>query len=230
SLFLTASGDLYGCGRNAAHALADVAEKGVRVLRVVRIPAAEPFVAIGVGVRTSFAITAEGALYAWGDGSKAHFARTLRDGSPDLSDLRRPTRIGNAPTGIVEVAAGSRHTVVRTAVGDVYTWGIHTVLSGQLGIGKPSAGEPGGIAGEVHALPQKVGIPGEAPVVSLDSMANNVFLLTGDGAMYGWGSTAHGRLGGPVNAFDSAQTVSGAQKSLAYEPVRLGKSTSAREN
>lgn len=228
SLFLTAAGDLYGCGRNAAYALADVAAKGARVCRIVRIPTAESFVAIGVGVRTSFAITAEGALYAWGDGSKAHFARTLPGGSADLSDLRRPTRIENAPPEIVEVAAGSRHTVVRTAGGDVYTWGIHTVLSGQLGIGKPSAGEPGGIAGEVHAVPQQVGIPGDAPAVSLDSMANNVFLLTGDGAMYGWGSTAHGRLGGPVNAFDSAETVSGATKYLAYEPVRLGKHSPAR--
>lgn len=227
SLFLTAAGDVYGCGRNSAHLLGDVAEEGARVLRVVRVPAAESFVAIGVGVRTSFAITAQGALYAWGDGSKAHFARILPDGSPDLSDLRRPTRIDNAPPGIVEVAAGSRHTVVRTADGKVYTWGIHTVLSGQLGIGKPAAGEPGGIAGEVHPLPQRVRVPGDAPVVALDSMANNVFLLTADDALYGWGSTAHGRLGGPVDAFHSAETVSGAKKDLAYEPVRLGKDAPA---
>jgi hypothetical protein len=45
--------------------------------------------------------------------------------------------------------------------------------------------------------------------------------------LYGWGSTAHGRLGGPVNAFDSAETVSGAKKYLAYKPVRLGKDSHA---
>lgn len=222
SLFLAASGKLYGCGRNTAHALGDVSHPGMILTRVVQIPAPVAFVAIGVGVHTSFALTAEGHLYGWGKGAKGHFARTLPDGSPDLSSLPQPTRLTNAPPHLVEVAAGSRHTVVRNAAGEVFTWGIHTVSSGQLGIGPPTIPGPGRIAGQIISDPQPVPLPGNARAVGVDSMANNVFVLTAQDALYGWGSTAQGRLGAPVDAFHKIVLPSGSTKFLAYEPVRIG--------
>lgn len=222
SLFLAASGKLYGCGRNAAYALGDISQPGTIISRVVQIPAKVPFVAIGVGVHTSFAITAQGHLYGWGEGGKGHFARALKDGSPDLPSLPQPTRITNAPPHLVEVAAGSRHTVVRNAAGEVFTWGIHTVSSGQLGIGQPVPQGADRIAGQIITTPQKVPLPGKARAAGIDSMANNVFVLTARDALYGWGSTAQGRLGAPVDAFHKIVLPSGSTQYLAYEPVRIG--------
>ncbi len=221
SLFLTDAGLLFAAGRNPDGVLGLDVPADTTVREPTLVPTEARFQAIGVGVRTSFAIDTDGHLWGWGDGSKAHFGLKNPDGSPDLRNLPTPTRLPNAPANLVQVAAGSRHTVVRDASGDLYTWGIHTVLSGQLGIGEPQPGAAGEIAGTIYSDPQQVTLSDGARATFIDSMANNVFVVTTDGRLFAWGQTAHGRLGDTVNAAHQTTTRTGRTLNLAYQPVEM---------
>lgn len=221
SLFLDDQGTVYTCGRNPSGILGLGLATGTILSTPVPVPAPVKFKAIGVGVQTCFGISEDGHLYGWGDGSKGHFALAKHDGSPDLRDYGTPTLIANAPGNLIQVVAGSRHVAVLDASGDVYTWGIHAILSGQLGIGTPKTNEKGELAGEYFSTPQKVELPGGAKATFLDSMANNVFLTTTDGELMGWGQTSHGRLGCKVDAVHSVKSASGKTLYLAYSPVPI---------
>lgn len=65
----------------------------------------------------SMALTAEGALFAFG---RNDFAQL---GLGDTADRRLPTNVLNAPAGIVGMSCGQFHSVLVTASGDAFSAG-----------------------------------------------------------------------------------------------------------
>jgi len=224
SLFLVDDGSLYVTGSNASGQLGLGDSSARIVVTPKKVPAEELFKFVTVGVKTSFAIDQQGRLWGTGDGSKAHFGFTDTAGKPDLKDLKAFTRLPHAPEKLVQVAAGSRHVAVLDADGKIYTWGIHTTLSGQLGIGPPEVNKSDYVihgGGIIYSKPQLIQLPGNRKAIKVNSIANNVFVVTEDGKIYGWGQTAHGRLGYGIKAVHSIVNEKGKKLYGAYSPVEI---------
>ncbi len=222
SLFLAENGTLYVSGSNKSKeiGLGPEVPEGVNVATAVKAPV--PFKFVAVGVKTSFAIDRDGNLWGAGDGSKAHFGFTTPDGKPDLKDLPTFTRLPNAPANLIAVGGGSRHVAVIDDQGAIYTWGIHATLSAQLGIGPPKV-EPGmdELDGVTYSKPQLVALPEGRKATRLHVIANNVFVVTADQKVYGWGQTAHGRLGYGLKAVHSAVNANGRTLYHAHSPIEI---------
>lgn len=217
SVFLTTAGDIYTCGVNRHGQLGHGNKE--KLTSPKKVASDTGFKAIGVGVQTTFAVDQTGLLWGWGNGSKAHFARTDGSGAPDLQNFLSPQRIIAAPADLSAVAAGSRHVVVLTESGEIFIWGIHSTISGQLGIGPPLAGNME-IEKRMVLTPQRIDLPDQQKCLSIDAMANNTFVTTAN-KIYGWGQTAHGRLGMPINAANQYTTPEGRVLNIAYEPVEI---------
>ena len=221
SLFLTNDGKIHICGRNTNSLLGlERPDKEVCATPSL-IDCPISFKSIAVGVQSSFAIAQNGDLYGWGNGAKGHFPLIDSSGMPERSDLPVPTLLRNAPPHLVQVVAGSRHVAVLDKNGRIFTWGVHTIVSGQLGVGPPRPARPGSLAGEFFSLPQLVKLPAMQKTTFLDSMANNVFVVTESGQVFGWGQTAHGRLGYPIDAAHSTRSPAGEHFYLAHSPVPI---------
>jgi alpha-tubulin suppressor-like RCC1 family protein len=90
-------------------------------------------VALSAQANVSFALTASGTLWAWGQNSNAQ----LGDGT--LAERPRPIQVqGLGP--VRAVGAGPLHALARTRQGDCFAWGANH--SGQLGASTPSGGAP----------------------------------------------------------------------------------------
>lgn len=101
-------------------------EGGSRIARLY--PGFEAgFVAIDAGVFHVCALRSDNAIKCLGDGLLGQFGNGPIDGS-----LGSDIAVGVAP-GIVQVAAGGRHTCARSGAGGLQCWGLNT--NGQLGIG-----------------------------------------------------------------------------------------------
>ncbi|MEM7790714.1 MAG: hypothetical protein AAF546_04865 [Verrucomicrobiota bacterium] len=221
SLFLSQDGTVYGCGKNVDFVLGDdlPLSKIVNLPEVIDVPS--KITRIAAGVKNSFALDENGFLYGWGDGSKGHFARMTETGDADLSNLSEPTRIVPTIGRLVDIAAGSRHVAVIDSDGQILTWGIHAAISGQLGIGKPAAIKPGELAGTIYSRPQRVILPEGEKAEKIESVANNNFVITNNGSLYGWGQAAHGRLGRRLESLNEIQLSSGKSVFIAYEPILI---------
>lgn len=98
-----------------------------------------------------------------------------------------PNHIGAAPPawvmdGVVQIAAGSVHSVALTEEGRLYTWGMNT--RGQLGTGDfTNQVRPAFIMDNVVAI----------SAGDLFTMA-----ITADGNLWGWGCNRYGQIGNPA--------------------------------
>jgi regulator of chromosome condensation len=118
SLFLTSSGQVYACGRSNAGQLGlpDDAEAFrdrpypdfLAEPTLVPFPDDDdPVVSIAAGLHNNMAITKDGALYCWGQGTQSEL------GVPDV-EVRTPRQIVRREGGswaAVKVACGGQHTL-----------------------------------------------------------------------------------------------------------------------
>lgn len=123
---LTADGKLYAWGRNECGQLGvgDIATR----YRPTRINSLDgvPIVDVAVGIEHSLALASDGRLYGFGCNGRG----SLGLGPTSLGSFLQPTLV-STPATFVEIAAGSQHSVGRTASGEVFTWGAND--QGQLG-------------------------------------------------------------------------------------------------
>ncbi len=88
---------------------------------------ASGYVGIDAGSAHFCALSSAGAVKCFGDGSDGQFGNGPIDGN-----MESETAIGLA-AGVVQIAAGGRHTCARTQAGSLQCWGLNT--HGQLGLG-----------------------------------------------------------------------------------------------
>jgi hypothetical protein len=120
---------------------------------------------IETGNYQSFAIDADGQLFAWGNNGNAQ----LGDGT--IINRNVPVLVSGL-TNVAKVAAGHSHTLVRTESGDMYGMGS--------------------VSGIYSSTPRKLS---EEKVTSIGAGHLSSFFITEDGLSYSFGSNTNGQLG-----------------------------------
>ncbi|WP_051318216.1 Ig-like domain-containing protein [Cohnella thermotolerans] len=142
--------------------------------------------AVGGGSNHSFALTADGAVWAWGEND----AGQLGDGTSE--NRSKPVQVVGGDgtgtlSGIVAISGGDKHTLALDADGTVWSWGLN--VRGQLGDGSLTD----------RSIPVRVkDATGEgilSDVVAISAGASFSLALKGDGTVWAWGDNNFGQLG-----------------------------------
>jgi alpha-tubulin suppressor-like RCC1 family protein len=151
-----------------------------------------PVTQVAAGADHSLVVTASGQLYAFGFnefgqlGSSADNGTGQANPTPTLVSL--PGEIGP----VTQVAAGGNHSLVVTASGQLYAFGVN--FFGQLGSATNSA------TNNPNPTPTRVTLAGEVgPVTQVAAGANHSLVLTASGQLYAFGYNGAGELGSATN-------------------------------
>ena len=179
SLALTADGAVCSWGWGAYGKLGHGDGQDQLLPKKVEALAGQRVVAVSAGLRHSLALTADGAVWSWGDGGYGKL------GHGDGQDQLLPKKIeALAGRRVVAVSAGDRHSLALTADGAVWSWGDG--CWGQLGHGDQDR----------QLLPKKVEtFSAGQRVVAVSAECSHSLALTADGAVWSWGNGGNGRLG-----------------------------------
>ena len=135
-------------------------------------------VAVSAGSSHSLAITADGAVWSWGDGEYGKL------GHGDQQNQWQPKKIeAFAGQSVVAVSVGGDHSFAITADGAVWSWGGG--CEGRLGHGNQ----------QNRQLPKKVEAFAGRRVVAVSAGGDHSLALTADGAVFTWGQGETGCLG-----------------------------------
>lgn len=129
------------------------------------------FQRISAGFAHSCGVTAEGAAYCWGDGTKG----ALGDGQTRISRL--PQRVVS-DEAFVDIAAGGAFSCARTADGRVLCWGGERVVPGWP---------------QVSERPREVKVA--RPATLLTAGRRHACILDDDGQAWCWGWNVDGETG-----------------------------------
>jgi len=147
-----------------------------------KIPGLSNIVSIESAGDNTFAVTADGEVYAWGFNSQG----ALGLGHEDMQS--EPTKVPGL-RDVAQIASGGHFTFAVTRGGEVYAWGDN--VNGQLGIGSTDNKATPVV---VPALSNIAGISA-ASSGSFFPGLNYALAVTQDGKVYGWGNNDHGLLG-----------------------------------
>jgi alpha-tubulin suppressor-like RCC1 family protein len=144
-----------------------------------------PVTRCAAGARHSAAVTADGALFTWGEGTTGQL------GYGRVTSAARPRRVEEVQGGgrplppVADVAAGWGHTLALARDGSVWAWGFNA--KGQLGMGDTQAR---------HHPAQVLAADGSAfHAVQVAAGRHHCAAITGMGRLYTWGASGGGRLG-----------------------------------
>lgn len=157
--------------------------------------------------RYSFALTADGHVWAWGSNSYGTLTLTATsDRNVNPVDI---TALGNLPVDVIDLAAGLQHALAITSNHHVYSWGVNDM--GQLGTSTN--------LGSTTVQPKPVDITAAgalpATAVSVSAGYNHSMALTADGHTYSWGGNSRRQLGDPsVTGQYQAQPIDLTAKNL----------------
>lgn len=177
-LAVTSAGTVLAWGTNLFGELGDGSAGGASDVPVnVSIPAGTRVTAIAAGAWHSLALTAAGAVLAWGYNSDGE----LGDGNTTNSAV--PVKV-DLPPGIkvTAIAAGGYFSLALTATGSVYAWGYNA--DGELGNGGSANSD----------VPVEVKLSGRR-VVAIAAGQVHSLAVTSSGTVLAWGGNNFGQLG-----------------------------------
>lgn len=186
------------------------------LLTPATIPELKRIVHVGCGLNTSFAVDADGRVFAWGLNTRG------QTGTGSAKDkITRPTRIkalepaqlGGAH--VVQITGGEFHSVFLLSNGEVYICGDGD--EGKLGL-PPS--HPAAAAGAAPLrTPERVPFPpapeyapkaatreGQTNIVGVAAGMRFTFALAADGTLYSWGTTSDDAMGQPAASWGEDQS------------------------
>ena len=182
SVFIDGEGRLSSCGSTEEEFPAALGQgEGVTQLRTpTRFPSTlggERAVSVSAGDMHSLALTADGAVWSWGE-------LVLLGHSDEQQDGLLPKKVeAFAGQRVVAVSAATGHSLALAADGSVWSWGLGDY--GQLGHGDQ----------QEQLLPEKIEAFVGKRVVAISAGAAHSLALTADGAVWSWGHGGDGQLG-----------------------------------
>ena len=133
---------------------------------------------VGRSIPQPLAITADGAVWSWGQGGLGQL------GHGDWQGQSLPKKVeALAGRRVVAVSAGGEHSLALTADGAVWSWGYG-------GFGKLGHGDE-----QRQLRPKKVEALAGQRVVAVSAGAYHNLSLTADGSVWSWGDRDYGKLG-----------------------------------
>jgi alpha-tubulin suppressor-like RCC1 family protein len=172
---------------------------------VVGLPNADPVVEVAAAAYHSLAVTASGAVYAWGDNANGE----LGDGT--LVNRYQPVRT-SIPSGmtVAALAGGGYFSVALTSSGQVLSWGAN--YDGQLGDGTKVTRD----------LPGSVELPSGTTVTAIAAGCNDSMALTTDGQVFTWGQNTDGSLGNGDTTDSSVPAMAGLPNGVSVSAIAAG--------
>ncbi len=195
SYALTSAGQLYAFGDNiygqrgsAANTVANPAPA------LVSLPSGSgPVTQVAAGAYHALVLTTSGQIYGFGDNHWGDLGNDTNVGT----DTPNPTPLlVSLPAGsgaVARVAAGSYHSLVLTAGGQLYAFGDN--YEGELG------NATGNHTSNVTTTPTPVTLPGASGgVVDVGGLEYGTLAVTATGQLFAFGNNATGQLGNTTNA------------------------------
>jgi alpha-tubulin suppressor-like RCC1 family protein len=159
------------------------------------------FATVSAGVKHTCGVTAEGAVYCWGNNSDGQ----LGDGTTNAR--LGPVLVAGVGRILAAVSAGGGHSCGLTLADLAYCWGNN--LFGQLGNGSPPLS---------RSIPSLVGDGLRLATVSAGG--SHACGLTGAGDAYCWGRNVDGQLGD--GTFDNRSTPGLVAGAVTFAAVDAG--------
>jgi hypothetical protein len=88
---------------------------------------------ISCGGWHTLALTSDGDIYSWGWNESGQLGHSKEKSLSSVSGVPYPVDLGSGDDPVVQISAGSRHSVGVMKCGDVFSWGYNK--HGQLGLG-----------------------------------------------------------------------------------------------
>ncbi|WFD30712.1 hypothetical protein MSPP1_001736 [Malassezia sp. CBS 17886] len=230
-LALTLDGRVYSWGLNNASQLGRFANLyHVRAQYTTRdppasmhltpttIPELKNIVHIACGLNTSFAVDADGRVFAWGLNTRGQTGTGLKK-----DRVTRPTRVKTLePThqngaSVIQIAGGEFHSVFLMSTGAVWVCGDGD--EGKLGLPAdheamaastaPLLRTPVAVpmpAPPSHAAKSSVRADGQTRVIGIAAGMRFSFALAADGTLYSWGTTSDEAMGQPAATWGGDQS------------------------
>jgi alpha-tubulin suppressor-like RCC1 family protein len=177
ALASTSTGAVYAWGYNNVGQVGD----GTVVSRVnpvlVKLPAGVTATSVSAGYAHSLAVTAAGAVYAWG------YNATGQLGNGTKTNSASPVKINVGTSTITAVSGGQTHSLALTSTGGLLAWGDNA--AGELGTGT---------AGGTQTTPVAVAL-GTDKVTAVEAGATYTLALATDGSVRAFGDNTYGELG-----------------------------------
>ncbi len=202
-LALDSAGNVWSWGRYGDGQLGRTANSGNSYTPLkVDIPAGEFIVQVSVGSVHSMALASDGSVWTWGSNSKGQLGTgaTIDNMTPHPI----PTEITNFPDiavdeKIIEISAGSYHSLALSDKGRVWSWGTAGELGNKGALGNPNFSAPSNVpvqvganSGDGDAFVALAGIDaidaGYDYALALDNQTTQDIL-------WSWGSDDNGKLG-----------------------------------
>ena len=188
------------------------------VLTPSTIPELHRIVHIACGLNASFAVDADGRVYAWGLNTRGQTGTGLKK-----DKVTRPTRVRALEPShldgarVVQVAGGEFHTAFLLSDGQVWICGDGD--EGKLGLGSshaamqadgvPQLRTPVHVPFPVppeHATDAGKSVSGATMIIGIAAGMRFTFALAADGTLYSWGTTSDEAMGQPAAEWGDDQS------------------------
>jgi alpha-tubulin suppressor-like RCC1 family protein len=184
SLFLTASGEVWSCGRNSGGQLGrKVSDGSSTSVNLGKTPDLSNIIAIFSGNSYSLLLTTSGKVWSCGDNYYGHLGREVASGSNTSVNLGEIPDLSN----IIAISSGGQHSLFLTTSGEVWSCGNN--YYGQLGR-EVASGSPTSVNLEK--------IPDLSNIIAISSGVNHSLFLTASGEVWSCGYNSYGQLGRKV--------------------------------
>lgn len=202
-LALDSAGNVWSWGRDGEGQLGRTANSGNSYTPLkVDIPAGEFIVQVSVGSVHSMALASDGSVWTWGSNSQGQLGTgTTID---NMTPHPVPTEITNFPDiavgeKIIEVSAGSYHSLALSDKGRVWSWGTAGELGNKGALGNPNVTSRSNVPVQVGS---NTGADGTfvalAGIDAIDAGYDYALALDNQvlqDVLWSWGSDDNGKLG-----------------------------------
>ena len=187
---------------------------------IVAAPENDPFTELSVGPTHTIALTSDGLVYTWGDGSFGALGDDSTISSTKAIEVEFPGfdeddyDSDNYPE-FTHVAAGKSFSLALNSEGELYAWGAND--SGQLGDATFTG----------HSTPVRAQSPIGVSFVQISAGARHSITLGSDGNVYAWGSNQLGQLGDGTYSFSAVPTLVSAPEGINFTQIDASENLSA---